>query len=331
MTRPRNSIVSLDATPYYHVTNRCVRRSFLCGFDKLTGKDFSYRRDWFKSRLEQLQSLFAIDIAAYAIMSNHYHLVVYIDENQANSWTDDEVLTRWTSLFYGPYHVQKYLRQESITPAEQNAVAATALEWRERLKNLSWFMRCLNENIARQINLEDQCTGRFWEGRFKSIALLDEKAILSCMAYVDLNPIRAQQASSPETSTYTSIEERILCLKNSKNNNEISDQPSTLLPFIGNQKQNSVKGIEWHLTDYLELVDWTGCQIKSHKRGCIDQHLPNILARFNMNSDQWMTICCKFESNFKVFAGAYESLRKIKRLFNTARVEGGGFSKLVFG
>jgi len=78
------------------------------------------------------------------------------------------------------------------------------------LKDLSWYMRCLNEKVARMANAEDACTGRFWEGRFKSQALLDEAAVVSCMAYVDLNPIRAGICESLETSAFTSIQERLL-------------------------------------------------------------------------------------------------------------------------
>ena len=61
-------------------------------------------------------------------------------------------------------------------------------------------MKVLNENIAKQANKEDKCTGHFWESRYKSQALLDEQAVLSCMTYVDLNPIRAAMAPTPEQS-----------------------------------------------------------------------------------------------------------------------------------
>ncbi len=83
---------------------------------------------------------------------------------------------------------------------------------RDRLSDLSWFMKDLKEPIARRANEEDGVTGCFWEGRFKSPRLLDDPAKLAGMVYVDLNVIRANLAvtrCSPEQSDHTSVQDRI--------------------------------------------------------------------------------------------------------------------------
>ena len=211
MTQPRSSHVSLDDTPWYHCVSRCVRRAFLCGEDAVTGKSFEHRRGWIAERIKQLAGVFAIDVAAYAVMGNHYHVVVRIDRDRALGWSVEEVLRRWTALFSGPLLVRKYLSEArgEMGEAEIAKVAELAETYRARLYDLSWFMRTLNEYIARRANAEDGVKGRFWEGRFKSQALLDEQALLAAMAYVDLNPVRAGIAETPEDSDYTSIQERV--------------------------------------------------------------------------------------------------------------------------
>ena len=78
-------------------------------------------------------------------MSNHYHVVVFIDEEDAKSWSMDEVIERWCQLFKGPYFIQKYRAGESLSKAEMEAVEITAMDWRKRLMDLSWFIRCINE------------------------------------------------------------------------------------------------------------------------------------------------------------------------------------------
>ena len=158
----------------------------------------------------------------------------------------------------------------SLTSTELKCVADLFATWRERLSDLSWFMRCINEPIARMANREDHCSGRFWEGRFKSQALLDVRALLACMAYVDLNPIRAAMAKTPEQSDYTSIQERI-------------EHPERQLPETFCREGRTTVS-RFNLKDYLELVDWGGREIKRNKRGYIPASAPPILTRLRMDA-----------------------------------------------
>jgi REP element-mobilizing transposase RayT len=275
MPRARKTLVSLDATPYYHCVSRCVRRAFLCGEDKFSGKSFEHRRQWIEDRLLELAEAFAINIAAYAVMSNHYHVVLHINREMAQQWSAAEVIDHWHRLFKGSLLSQRYACGENLSRAERDALTEQVNEWRERLMTISWFMRCANEPIAREANHEDNATGRFWEGRFKSQALLDEKALLACMAYVDLNPIRAKMAKTPEQSDHTSIQQRI----NTQQPGHRDQQPEALLPFVGYPRKDMPQGLPFQLNDYLELVDWSGRILRDDKKGAIPDHLPDILQR----------------------------------------------------
>ncbi len=209
MTKPRQQQVVLDATPYYHCVSRCVRRAFLCGVDHTTGESYEHRRLWIEDKLLALAEVFAIDICAYAIMSNHYHVVMHVNPVEAKRWTPLEVAQRWHQLYKGNLLSQKFARGEPIDRAEQPLLNKIIEGWRQRLFSISQLMQILNESIARQANAEDRCSGRFWEGRYKSQALLDEAALAACMAYVDLDPIRAKLAHTPEASRHTSARRRI--------------------------------------------------------------------------------------------------------------------------
>ncbi len=94
MPKPRKQQVSLEATPYYHCVSRCVRRAFLCGTDHNTGQCYEHRRGWLEDRLLSLPQVFAIDVAAYAIMSNHYHAVLFVDAERASHRSDTEIIER---------------------------------------------------------------------------------------------------------------------------------------------------------------------------------------------------------------------------------------------
>lgn len=177
MTKARCQQVSLEATPYYHCVSRCVRRAFLCGFDLATGKDFEHRRAWIEERILYLPSIFCIDVCAYAVMSNHYHVVLHVDQKKVESLSTMDVVRRWHQLCKGTLLTQAYERGLGLSKAEQDAVDDLVNEWQERLSVFSWFIRNIDEWLAREANTKDQRTGRFWERRFKSRALLDENTL----------------------------------------------------------------------------------------------------------------------------------------------------------
>jgi REP element-mobilizing transposase RayT len=107
MTYARKALVSLNDTPYYHVVARCVRRAWLWGFDEYAGRDYSHRKEWVLERLAQLTSIFTVEICAFAVMSNHYHLVVYVDQAQSRELSREQVVERWTQLFRAPPAVER--------------------------------------------------------------------------------------------------------------------------------------------------------------------------------------------------------------------------------
>jgi len=260
VTIARSQQISLDHTHYYHCTARCVRRAFLCGNDHYSGKNFDHRRQWIENRFIDLSQVFAIDLLAYAVMSNHYHVVVRINTEKAAKWSDADVIERWGRIYSVP---------DGAVPEECVTL------WRSRLADLSWYMRCINEKLARRANREDKCKGRFWEGRFKSQALLDEAALIKCMAYVDLNPIRAKMARTPEQSAHTSIQSRI------------AGTTGHLLPFTS-QSATRESTIPMRYEEYLLLVDGTGRVLRSGKRGTIPANMAPILGRLGMEPADWV-------------------------------------------
>ena len=324
MPTPRSQQISLSDTPFYHCISRCVRRTFLCGTDHVTNKDYSHRKQWIVERLALLSKTFAIEVCAYAVMSNHCHTVLKINVPLAQSWSDEAVMQRWEQLFSIPVLVKRYLNGQCHSGAEQDRARETIALFRERLMNISWFMRCLNEHIARKANAEDKCTGRFWEGRFKSQALLDEQAILSGMIYVDLNPIRAELCDTLEKSDYTSIKQRIEQFSSTE---RPSATPATqtissikLSAFTGHSLKEN--GIAFNLTDYLELADWTGRMVREGKRGYIQSTTPGILQKLQLDEQTWMDTIQGFSKGFYSFVGPEQLLKSLCQKQNRHWVRG---------
>jgi REP element-mobilizing transposase RayT len=331
VTRARNQQISLQDTPYYHCISRCVRRAYLCGDDPVTGRNFDHRKQWLVTRIKQLSAKFAVDVCAYAVMSNHYHLVLHVDQSAAQTWSKDEVISRWTGLFPRNATVVETLIKNRTSKAAQKQLQLKVELWRERLADISWFMRCINETVARHANREDECSGRFWEGRFKSQALLDEKALVTCMAYVDLNPIRAGMAGTLETSDFTSIQERLI--EQAKKVRKRSHSQHRLLTnektkhLVGHQLgAKQAKLIE--LTDirkpfdkivpistksYLDLLNVTsqalqlGYRNQKEAKRLLDGH-SKTLAEFGISSDSWLTSVRDFHKHYAIAAGSAASL-----------------------
>jgi REP element-mobilizing transposase RayT len=325
----RKSLICLSDTPYYHVIARCVRRAWLCGYDAYAGKDYSHRKHWVMQRLRLLSEIFAIDLCAYAIMSNHYHLVLRVDRELAARVSKEEVVQRWTRLFRAPLLIQRW--QDGDASNAERAAAEQLIEgWRKRLIDISWYMRSLNEYLARRANAEDECTGRFWEGRFKSQALLDEAGLLTAMAYVDLNPVRAGVAATPEESEFTSIYARIqqhtplprVCQTGMRERKRRTRfRPPPLLAFRS-EACGQQPSLPMQLEDYLQLVDWTGRFARADKRGVIAEQLPSILVRLQINPDAWKTTMRAGGNRFGRALGRVERLRSHARRLGQAWISG---------
>ncbi len=289
MPKPRRQLVDLAVTPFYHCISRVVRRAFLCGSDPLTRQNFDHRRRWIADRMKKLVEIFAIDVCSYGLMSNHFHLILHVDRSRAKSWTHDEVSQRYEQLF-----PQTVRTARQLPPRAWNKRVRC---WHKRLSDLSWFMRCLNEFIAREANREDNCTGRFWEGRFRSQALLDPGALLTCMAYVDLNPIRAGLATKLEDAQFTSIQERLLSAARKE-----TAVPG-LMPFADQGAPEEAK-LPVRFDDYEQIVRFAMESIRSKTRVEIPAEVKVTLEGYGLEGENFVDTLRHYSRSFFTMVGA---------------------------
>ena len=320
MPTSRVDQIDLAVTPYYHCVARCVRRAFLCGKDSYSGRNFEHRREWVRERLRFLVGVFAIDVCAYAVMSNHLHVVLHVDANRAGRWADDDVVERYCKLY--PMVKADYTLLPVVKQRAQREI------WRTRLSSVSWMMRALNEFIARRANKEDEVSGRFWEGRFKSQALLDEQGLLTCMTYVDLNPVRAGVARTLEGSDFTSIQERLQDLERKRRNHRRQTAPDTLVPFA-TQLTDSCTTAELAptLEAYVELLEWTGRAVVKGKRGTLVGPAPKLLVDQGVSVERWVAALSEHKVGAVAVLGNAESVQALATKRGKGWLRGLGLAK----
>lgn len=277
----RSDVFDPDVVGVYHCFNRIVRRSFLCGYDHYTGNDYSHRRGWFYERLKYFAGYFAIDVLGYAVLSNHYHLVLRNRPDQVQLLSDRQVVEAWLMVCPGP----RKGKDGTIRPPSEEEIQYElhrpdwVCELRKRLSNPSWLLRQLDQYMGIRCNAEDGARGHFWEARFVMRRLLDEAAVLACLAYVDLNPIRGRMAESLEEYPYVSIGERLRTLDGGAIEpsswlapialaEETDRQPvkvvnrlkrEELAAALQAQHERPLGCLPMQLDEYAELLQWLAC------------------------------------------------------------------------
>lgn len=350
MPYARKSVVQPGLPGVYHCISRCVRRAWICGFDRLTHKNYDHRRRWIYKQIQWLAGIFGMEVFACCVLSNHYHLVIRVNPDVVAGWSDEEVIRRWDQI----YSIRKFFTgakgklDEAIIQMALDRPDLIA-EWRSRLCSISWFMKQINEPLARRANKEDGCKGRFWEGRYKCQHLADESAVLACMVYVDLNQIRAKLAETPEESDFTSVQDRIVAhqanqpnkagFQNSSGQNlnrpamnrgPAHQRADWLTPIDEIRVSNDSQGWLLQLEEYLELVDETGRCMKEGKSGAISEELAPILVRMGLRKSSWLHATHHFGNRFYRVCGHVNNMLDAAKQVGQSWFQGMSFSKKVF-
>ena len=325
MTIARAELVDTDLTRWYHCVLRCVRGASLLG-----AGDFD-RKQWIENQLEELSQKFAISIAGFSILDNQVHLLARLDTDLVESWSDEEIVMRWGRVI--PPRDQK---GQVFPPTQEWArgrlregtAAATA---RERLASLSWFMKCLKEPLSRLANRSDGTRGTFFEGRFRTVAILDDKALLATCASIDLIPVAEGLALVPRAGSHTSIKRRIdhAAAQRSAANRKVAkrggprvaargvgpEESLWLCPIERRRGANSTRegmfeGLS--LDDYVLILNYTARFLRDGEAP-IPRPLKEVFARLEIQPESWHTLLINLSSERvfgRFFAVSRERLRE---------------------
>lgn len=332
MTVARSKLVDVHVTPWYHVISKTVRGA------KLLGQGQQDRKQWIEDRLEELSRVFAIEVAGFAVLDNHLHVLVRLSPERVSAWSDEEVVKRWANLFppRGAGRTPLEISQSWLDEAAQDTSFVTKA--RQRLADLGWFMKCLKEPLARRANREDDCTGAFWQGRYKSIAILDDEALLATCAYIDLNPVAAGIAQTPESSPHTSIRSRVQHCRDQGRLDDLQaardgsvaagrataglDDSHWLCPMgdergRGGARVGVLEGLS--LGTYLQLVDWTSRLVRKGKAR-VGSEVASIFNRLGTNAEIWQSTMERLLSRPRQLGVAFAFKRE--RLMEAAEIRG---------
>ena len=332
----RAEIFDPNEVAIVHVCARVVRRCFLFGDDPVSGKNFDHRKTWIEDQLSTLSAFFGIDLLCFAILSNHFHLILRSRPDVVATWDDTEVARRWLMLC--PKRKKPDKSPEEPNEFELNAIRNDPEKLatiRTRLSDVSWWMRLLCQNIGTRANLEDQEVGKFFQGRFRAVRILDEETLLACAAYVDLNPIRAAMAETLEQSDFTSAQRRIqtLVADSLETANSTNVRASFLSPLTIDEKRDSIgpcpsttnqrcsdKGfLSISIADYLELLDATARIARADKAGSTPVEIGPIFERLKLDVGYWKLIVGDFGRLFSSVAGRPKDVHDMRSLISKRR------------
>ena len=322
MAIPRRELVDPETPCFYHCISRCVRRAYLCGDDPFTGNSCDHRKAWIEKRMLQLAAIFSVELYAYAVMDNHYHLVLHLDPKRPQQWSDETVAEKWLQAYPSKLDKPGFEKQREMKKQAIMANHEKLKEYRARLGSLSWFMSRLNEPLAKDSNEEDNVKGRFGESRYTSIALLDETAVLSCMAYVDLNPIRAGMVKELQQSLHTSIKKRLGALQVQP---ELLKQ--SIKPMSGNTGGQSVR---IKLDEYVALVEWAGKSIVHPDKAKMPAHINTLLTNLNLQPDNWLQQFQKVNQGAACAIGSVAHLKDKAKSLSKKWLKGIGSCRLLY-